>query len=70
MEVVARETGGFGAALFPIRGRLPELPKSEQMAAPFEAYVRDGWVHRDERYRGTPLMMRRGVVHRSRYYDH
>lgn len=62
MDVVSEATGGFGAALFPMRGRLPNVPHSRSMATSFEAYIRDGWVHRDERYRGLPVMTRRGVV--------
>jgi hypothetical protein len=34
-----------------MRGRLPAFPQSRSLAAAAETYVRDGWVHRDERWR-------------------
>ncbi len=62
MEAASTATGSFGAALFPIKGRIPELPHSRSLAASFETYVRDGWIHRDERYRAWPAAERRGVA--------
>ena len=62
MEVTTQVTHGFGAALFPIRGRLPTVPYSRSMGPSFEVYVRDGWIDHDERYRGTRMLTRKGVV--------
>jgi DNA-binding CsgD family transcriptional regulator len=62
MESVAEGTGTFGAALFPLHGKLPEIPFSPSLAPSFEAYVRDGWIHRDERYRAVPAILRNGVA--------
>jgi DNA-binding CsgD family transcriptional regulator/PAS domain-containing protein len=62
MDVAYRIIGGSGAAIFPIQGRLPLVPHSESMAEGFEIYVRDGWIHRDERYRGASAMMRKGIT--------
>ena len=62
MEEAARGTGSFGAVLVPVRGRSPHLPASETLRPALEAYVRDGWVHRDERYRAIPAMLRDGVA--------
>ena len=62
MGIAAAAADGFGAALFPIKGRLPNIPISASMQELFEAYVRDGWIHRDERYRGVRTMARRGAV--------
>ena len=62
MEVAYRIIGGSGAAIFPIEGRLPLVPHSESMAEGFEIYLRDGWIHRDERYRGAEVMIRKGVI--------
>jgi DNA-binding CsgD family transcriptional regulator len=56
------------------------MPHSESLAEGFEAYVRDGWVHRDERYRAVPAAMRKGIatefdfttvdeIRRSPYYQ-
>jgi DNA-binding CsgD family transcriptional regulator len=61
MDAAAKATGSFGAILIPIRGRTPLFPKSESMRANMDVYVRDGWVHRDERYRSLPAFMRRGA---------
>ncbi|ESY94644.1 helix-turn-helix transcriptional regulator [Mesorhizobium sp. LNHC209A00] len=62
MEVAAQVTGSAGAVLFDTNGHLPDLPHSPSMRPSFEAYVRDGWNHRDERYRIVPLIERRGVA--------
>lgn len=61
MEVAAEVTGSLGAVLFSINDRLPSLPQSASMGETFEAYVRGGWINRDERYRGVPIMRTRGV---------
>jgi hypothetical protein len=61
MEKVTAVTASFGAGLFPIHGRLPDVPRSESMAPSFDSYIRDGWVHRDERFRGVPTFARRSV---------
>jgi DNA-binding CsgD family transcriptional regulator len=62
MDVVATATGGFGAMLFDAKGPLPRVPRSREMGQAFEAYVRDGWIDRDDRYNLLPLVKRRGVV--------
>jgi DNA-binding CsgD family transcriptional regulator len=62
MDTAAAVTGVRGAALFPIRGRLPLMPHSASMGEGFEIYVRDRWFERDERYRGVPAALRRGVT--------
>lgn len=62
MEVAAEATNSYGAGLFPVKGRLPQLPYSPSMAESFETYVTDGWIHRDERYRALPAVLRKGVA--------
>lgn len=62
MEMVSAATGAVGALMFPNKGTLPYIPACESMLENFEVYVRDGWIDRDERYRGTSLMIERGVV--------
>jgi DNA-binding CsgD family transcriptional regulator len=59
METVAAVTGARGAAMFPIYGRLPVMPHTKSMDEGFEAYIRDGWIERDERYRALPAAMRK-----------
>jgi DNA-binding CsgD family transcriptional regulator len=61
MDVASYATGSLGAMLFPVRGRTPNLPKSESMRGLAEDYVGGGWVHRDDRYQSAPALLRRGV---------
>ena len=69
MEVVAQETGSFGCALFPIRGRSPHVPFTASLGETFEKYFNEGWVKRDERYRAVPQMERFGVGTDLDYID-
>jgi DNA-binding CsgD family transcriptional regulator len=62
MEAVTEATGAFGTGLIPVRGQLPYFPRSESLAGAVEHYIRDGWIHRDERYRGLPEIARKGVT--------
>lgn len=62
MELASAETGSLGALMFPNKGALPYIPVCESMAESFEVYIRDGWIERDERHRGLPTMLERGVV--------
>ena len=51
MDVIAAETGSVGTILFPMRGNtLPTTPFSESIAGSTEAYFKDGWHARDERF--------------------
>ncbi|TPK95521.1 helix-turn-helix transcriptional regulator [Mesorhizobium sp. B2-4-14] len=62
MEAVTELTSSAGAVLFDTKGHLPGIPRSASMEPSFEAYVRDGWIHHDERYRIVPVIERRGVA--------
>jgi DNA-binding CsgD family transcriptional regulator len=62
MDAAAKATGSFGATLLPVRGRTPTMPTSQSMQPTIDAYIRQDWVHRDERYRSLPVFMRRGVA--------
>src|SRR5262245_51441057 len=62
MEIASHQVGGTGALLVPVNGRLPIIPFSPSLAPSFEAYVRDGWIHRDERYAALPAATVRGVA--------
>ena len=61
MDVASDATGSLGAMLFPVQGRTPTLPKSGSLQGLAEDYLGGGWVHRDERYRSVPALLRRGV---------
>jgi DNA-binding CsgD family transcriptional regulator len=80
METATAVTGARGATLLPVRGRLPLMPHSASLGEGFEIYIRDRWFERDERYRGVPAALRRGVmtefdfitpeeINRSPYYQ-
>ncbi|SHL08465.1 DNA-binding transcriptional regulator, CsgD family [Bradyrhizobium lablabi] len=63
LDTATAITGSQGAVLIPTAGgSLPTLPFTERIAGSFEAYMRDGWHLRDERFRGIGMMMQRGVV--------
>jgi DNA-binding CsgD family transcriptional regulator len=62
MHVAGEATGSVGALLIPFQGRLPNLPFSESIGSLVETYIRDGWIHRDERVRCIPTLMRKGVA--------
>ncbi len=64
MDTAAEATGSFGAVLLPVRGSRPGANDADQPvdAADDDAYVRQNWVRRDERYRPLPVFMRRGVA--------
>jgi hypothetical protein len=61
MDAAAKATGSFGAALQSWHGRLPQFPISERLLPVAETFVREGWVHRDIRYRVKPAIERLGV---------
>jgi DNA-binding CsgD family transcriptional regulator len=62
MDAAAKATGSVGAILLPVRGRTPQFAGSPSILPAIDAYVRNGWVHRDERYRSLPTFFRRGVA--------
>jgi DNA-binding CsgD family transcriptional regulator len=62
MDEVARSTNSYGAAIFPMRGRLPDVPRTATLDSHFDTYVREGWIFRDERYRGAQKLEKWGVT--------
>jgi DNA-binding CsgD family transcriptional regulator len=70
LEMAAAATESMGAVLFPIRGRLPNVPHSRSMERSFETYLRDGWIARDQRYRVWPAVAQRGVATDLDYTTH
>jgi DNA-binding CsgD family transcriptional regulator len=62
MDTAAEVTGSVGAVLLPVRGRVPGVPVSPSVAEMISTYFREGWSSRDERYRGVPTMLQRGVM--------
>jgi DNA-binding CsgD family transcriptional regulator len=62
LEVIVKTTGSFGSIVFPLQGSMPYVPSTRSMEQSFELYVRDGWIDRDERYRGTSRLLRNGIA--------
>lgn len=62
MDTVEQATGSVGAMLFDMNNRLPDIPRSRSMERAFEDYMQGGWIPRDERYRLTPFLLKRGVT--------
>ena len=62
LETVARETRSYGAIILPVVGPMPIMAWTKSMDQSAERYVSEGWVQRDERYRGTAQFLQRGVV--------
>jgi DNA-binding CsgD family transcriptional regulator len=62
LDIVVSVTESHGALLLPLTGiTLPNVPFTERLGEPTEAYFRDNWHVRDERRHGLPLMVRRAV---------
>lgn len=63
LDVAAAETQAFGAILLPASGdALPNVSFTASLAPSADAYFRDGWYLRDERYRGMPALLKKGVA--------
>ncbi|MDE2378791.1 helix-turn-helix transcriptional regulator [Bradyrhizobium sp.] len=60
LELIQRATRSFGVIMFPVVGTLPYLA-TRSMGESFERYVREGWNHRDERYRGIGKLVQSGL---------
>src|SRR5436190_22462108 len=63
LDTVSEVTESTGALLLPINGDLiTNVHFSDKVTRSIETYFQNGWHLQDERYRGTELMMKRGVV--------
>jgi DNA-binding CsgD family transcriptional regulator len=61
-EVVAKCTRSFGALLLPVVGHLPLIAVTPSLEKSFHVYAGEGWMERDDRYRGKQTFLRRGVI--------
>ena len=59
---LSQTVDGAGALLFSTEKRLPGLPASPDLAESLADYFKDGWNERDQRYRGVPSMLRKGIM--------
>ena len=63
LESLTRSTESYGAVLFPVTGGPDfKMPHTEEMGPSLDAYFRNGWYQRDERYKGASTLMANGVV--------
>ncbi|WP_409188493.1 helix-turn-helix transcriptional regulator [Bradyrhizobium sp. RDM4] len=63
LQSLTKCTESHGAILFPVTGG-PDfgMPHTEEMGPSLDAYFRDKWCQRDERYKGVSTLMAKGVV--------
>lgn len=59
---ISQDVGGAGAVLFNTDQRATIAPCSPDLGEMHEAYFKDEWYKLDTRYRGVPLMLRKGIV--------
>lgn len=59
---ISQNVGGAGAVLFNTEQRATIAPCSPDLGKMHEAYFKDEWFKLDTRYRGIPLMLRKGIV--------
>jgi hypothetical protein len=62
MDVVARESGGFGTVLLPVDKPLLVTPVSPVLSETHDFYFKHGWDQRDARYRGLPRFKQSGFM--------
>jgi hypothetical protein len=59
LDIVAHETGSFGATLLPLAGvPIPNVPATETVGEAFEHYFRDGPHLIEQRHAGGPLLLK------------
>jgi DNA-binding CsgD family transcriptional regulator len=61
MDTVAQYAGASGAVLLPFQGRGPGIPHSASLGEGFELYFKEEWHLRDERERGVPHILSKGL---------
>lgn len=63
LQNLTQQTASYGAILFPVTGG-PDfgMPHTDEVADSLEAYFRNGWYQRDERYKGITTLIAQGVV--------
>lgn len=62
LETLTRAAGAWGAALIPVRGRVPGFPVTQLVQPLFAQYIEEGWYRNDFRERGIPHLLRTGVT--------
>ena len=63
LDIVAHETGSFGATLLPLAGvAILNVPATETVGEALEHYFRDGWHLMEQRHAGVPLLLKTRVA--------
>ena len=62
LDVICEVTGAAGATIVPIKGTLSPLPVSSNFARPLEVFFQEGWYKNDVRFKGLPVLLRKGYV--------
>jgi len=62
LSALGKTVGAEGAVLFSTEARLPGIPMSSDVEDLMESYFKDRWNIHDERYRGVPAMLQKGVM--------
>src|ERR1700694_2221962 len=63
LDIVAHETGSFGATLPPLAGvAILNVPATETVGEALEHYFRDGWHLVEQRHAGVPLLLKTRVA--------
>ncbi len=56
-------TGSRGAHVLPLRGSFsPGVPATASVEEGFDAYFKEGWQHRDVRFKCLPVVLQKGVA--------
>lgn len=62
LAVLAGASRAVGAVILPIRGRIPDLAMSPEIAGLASEYFRGDWYRHDLRDRGIPKLLRTGIM--------
>lgn len=62
LDVASDRLGAAGATIVPLKGAFSRLPTSGSFEEAIDAYVRDGWMNRDIRFKGVGVMLKQGVA--------
>ncbi len=63
LDIVAHETGSFGATLLSLAGVvIPHVPATETVGEALEHYFRDGWYLIERGHAGVPLLLKTRVA--------
>jgi DNA-binding CsgD family transcriptional regulator len=62
LEIASDHLGAVGAAVVPLKGSLTKLLTTPSFKEAIDAYVGDGWVDRDIRFKGVGIMRKTGVA--------